>query len=84
MEIWIAQVMEYKTSQAVMILVAHKIEIDERNVSVEEGKEFAERNDMKYVECSSKSGEGVQQLIFMLVDQVKEKHLIALIFIDNE
>ena len=44
------------------LLVANKVDLEDRQVSAEEGKAFAETNGLKYFEISVKTGEGVQEV----------------------
>lgn len=54
--------------QAVKLLVANKSDLEShRQVTQEEGQQFARDNEMLFIEASSKSGEGVQQAFEELI-----------------
>lgn len=46
-----------------MVLVASKIDVTNRVVSTAEGQLFADRHGMLYAEISSKTGEGIAEMI---------------------
>ena len=55
-----------------LVLVANKTDLPDRVVSTEEGRAYAERHGMPYVESSAKTGEGIldvfEQLAKILID----------------
>ena len=42
-----------------IILVGNKIDLEQRSISYEEGKAFAEKNNLLFCECSSKNGKNI-------------------------
>ena len=61
-EKWINFIKENsKIDEKALILVGNKIDIDERQVTKEEGKEFAKKYNLEYFETSAKTGEGIEK-----------------------
>ena len=60
-----------------IVLVANKIDLNERVISKEEGNEFAEKNGLLYVETSSKDGINIntpfENLSSNIIQKIKEK-----------
>ena len=52
------------------IIIGNKIDLKEREVSYEKGEIFAKEQKYKYFETSAKSGEGVEESIRFLVEQI--------------
>ena len=68
-------------NEKVLILVGNKIDINEREVTKEEGMNFAKERNMKYYETSAKTGDGIKeafnnifQYIYELDEKIKENH----------
>ena len=56
-----------------MILVGNKSDIADRKVTVEEGKELANKYNMTFLETSAKTSENVKQSFFSLIKEIKTK-----------
>lgn len=69
----IAQAREEIGVSVVMTLVATKIDLANRAVTTTEGQLFADRHGMLYAETSSKSGEGVAEMLESTTRAVLEK-----------
>lgn len=54
----------------VKMLVGNKIDLAEREVTTEEGLDFARRNKMLYIESSAKTADGIQCCFEELVRKV--------------
>ncbi|VDN20523.1 unnamed protein product [Gongylonema pulchrum] len=68
---WMHEVDVYSTkSDAVKMLVGNKIDISNREVSREEGLEFAKKYRMLFIEASAKTREGVQCAFEELIEKV--------------
>ena len=50
-----------------------RIDLDDRDISTEDAKKFAQENNFKYFETSAKSGIGVDELFREIVNQILEK-----------
>jgi Ras-related protein Rab-6A len=60
---WIKQVEDVKISEAVFVLIGNKIDLEnERKVTYEEGKKFAEENNFIFQEVSAKTGKNFETL----------------------
>ena len=56
-----------------MILVGNKNDIADRKVTIEEGKELANKYNMTFLETSAKTSENVKQSFFSLIKEIKTK-----------
>ncbi|KAI6203697.1 Ras domain containing protein [Aphelenchoides besseyi] len=71
LEHWILEVETYCTkSDAMKILVGNKIDAPNREVTFEEGMQFARRHKMLFIEASAKTREGVQVAFEELIEKV--------------
>ena len=68
-------------NEKVLILVGNKIDINRREVTNEEGMNFAKERNMKYFETSAKTGIGIKEAfnqifqdIYELDEKIKENH----------
>ena len=75
-EFWIEE-LKYKVENENMLLylVGNKSDVsnEERKISKEKGKKFAEDNNMIFFETSAKTGEGVKELFVNVASQVYEQ-----------
>ena len=55
------------------ILVGNKIDRSEREVTIEEGKKFAESYNMMFIETSAKTGENITELFEILTRDILKK-----------
>ena len=56
---WFSDVLDIKSNEAVFVLVGNKIDLEnERKVSFDEGKKFAEEKNIIFGEVSAKTGDG--------------------------
>ncbi|KAK6102513.1 Ras-related protein Rab-18-B [Brugia pahangi] len=68
---WMNEVDTYSTkTDAVKMLIGNKIDISSREVTREEGLEFAKRHRMLFIEASAKTREGVQCAFEELIEKV--------------
>lgn len=71
LEHWLVEVDTYCTKQdAKKILVGNKIDSPHREVSYEEGMNFARKNKMLFIEASAKTSEGVNLAFEELIEKV--------------
>ena len=60
---WIQQVLDVKNSDVVFVLIGNKNDLEnERKVTFEEGKKFAEENNFIFQEVSAKNGNNFEKL----------------------
>ena len=58
----------------ILMLVGNKIDLDNRDVTNEEGVNYAKRKNMKYHETSAKTGFGIKQLFQNMYQEVYNKY----------
>ena len=66
---WLDDVRKNRGQDAIVMLVANKIDIEERRVSKEDGENKAKEFDMHYMETSAATGENVANL-FQVVGEI--------------
>ena len=60
---WLQEVLDVNNSEAVFVLIGNKIDLEnDRKVTFEEGKKFAEKNNFIFQEVSAKNGENFEKL----------------------
>ena len=71
LEEWLDELHKAINKKIPLILVANKTDLPDRVVEPSEGRDFADRHEMPYLESSAKTGEGIvdifQQLAEVLV-----------------
>ena len=68
---WLEELDLYSTTQhSVKLLVGNKIDVQQREVSVEEAETFARRQAMMYIETSAKTREGIRQAFEEVVQKI--------------
>ena len=72
---WINELTNVKIEDIIFVLVGNKIDLNnERNVSFEEGKKYAEDNNFIFEEVSAKTGENFPELFYnKLFEQINIK-----------
>jgi len=70
---WQEEVRKYSTNQdAILMLVANKVDLPDQQVTRAEGEEFAFANSMMFIETSAKTRQGVKQafeeVVFKVLD----------------
>lgn len=72
-EVWLKEFSMYSTrAAAVKMVVGNKVDIDDRQVSREEGLAFARQHSTLFVESSAKTATGVQQTFEELLRKILE------------
>ena len=74
---WLNDMRENAYSKMLILLIANKSDLNaERQVSTEEGQQFAERNNLYYFEASAKTGNNVESVFGdsanCIVDNIKQ------------
>ena len=68
---WIEQIKSNGPENPKIILVGNKCDlINERQVSIEEGENFAKKHNIKFFEASAKDGTNVNELFFYLANEI--------------
>ncbi len=71
---WIEDCKNQSPKTIFMVLVGNKCDLkDKRQVSEEEGKDLAEKNDMMFFETSAKDGINVEEIFVNSADQISKK-----------
>lgn len=71
LDTWLSELETFATRQdLVKMLVGNKIDKEGKEVSTEEGKRFAKRHSMLFIEASAKSKEGVKIAFEELVEKI--------------
>mmetsp|Transcript_165686 Transcript_165686/g.526811 ORF Transcript_165686/g.526811 Transcript_165686/m.526811 type:complete len:204 (-) Transcript_165686:121-732(-) len=70
---WLDEVRKYSTVQdAIVMLVANKVDLPDQQVSRQDGEEFAFANSMMFIETSAKTRQGIKQafeeVVFKILD----------------
>ena len=70
---WINEIKEEISEKVSTVLIANKIDNEpERKISREQGEKLAKDNDVTFFETSAKTGEGVNESVFYLVQKIIE------------
>ena len=85
---WIETVKENNENDGLqMILIGNKIDLEnERKISKEQGREFAEKNAMDFFEVSTKTGENVNEAMLFIIKKAlgKPNDFSGEIIMDNK
>ena len=70
---WIKYINDYvEVDKKVIILIGNKIDIENREISEEEGKKFAQSKNFKYFETSAKDNIGVEKAFNEIIKDIYE------------
>ena len=68
---WVSQVREEASNNVVIYLIGNKIDLlNERNVSIEEGKELAEKLGLPFNEASALDGTNINEIFNDIVERI--------------
>ncbi len=70
---WYNDINKVGISDAILVLVGNKIDLEQRDVSKEEGEKLAQELGMTYIEASAKTGENIEDLFRMIGLKIIEK-----------
>ena len=71
---WIEDCRNNSSEKIFMVLIGNKSDLaDKRQVSTEEGRELAEKYEMKFYETSAKTGENVNDIFYNAVNEIAKK-----------
>lgn len=63
---WLDELIKAVGKKIPLVLVANKTDLPDRVVEPQEGREFADKHDMPYLESSAKTGEGILDIFDLL------------------
>jgi small GTP-binding protein len=76
LDVWLEAIKDNSKKDPAIILVANKIDLEERKVTKEKGTKFAEKHGIMYAETSSKEGINIdspfEKLTNTLINKIKE------------
>ena len=75
MENWLKQIKTHAAENVVKILVANKIDCEDRKVTADEGKRLATEFGVDYFEVSAKENKGISEMFFAIGKEIKDKIL---------
>jgi Ras-related protein Rab-2A len=70
LEEWLDELFKAINKKIPLILVANKTDLPDRVVETSEGREFADRHEMPYLESSAKTGEGIVDIFQELAEKL--------------
>jgi len=70
---WIEEVRTERDKDVLIILVGNKHDLEERDVSKQEGKEKAEDFNARFIETSAKTGHNVEEMFNMIARELPEQ-----------
>lgn len=76
LQYWVKEIKNYNNDNSIFILFGNKNDLEEeRKISFEDGKEFADQNKMEFLEGSAKTGKNIKKLFDMLVRNIIKKEM---------
>ena len=73
---WISQIKQHAPEYTRVILIGNKCDLkDERVVSYEQGKEIADKNNVKFFETSAYNGENIEESFRALAEEILENNV---------
>ncbi|CAF0912483.1 unnamed protein product [Adineta steineri] len=70
---WVREVKAYSNNDVLCTLVGNKCDINEREVPTHVAEQFAEKNDMWYLETSAKNSDNVEKLFQTIAEELTMK-----------
>ena len=70
---WLDDMREHAFSRMIILLIGNKDDLNtEREVSTEEGQDFAKRNNLIFFETSAKSGHNIEQVFMRSATKIND------------
>ncbi len=83
-KMWLSEIDRHASPSVNKLLIGNKIDLgNKREVSYDEGKDFADSMGMPYLETSAKSGDNVEQVFVKLASEIKTRFVANKINMDN-
>ncbi|CUV04148.1 unnamed protein product [Cryptosporidium hominis] len=81
---WLNDVKRNATPNMTIILVGNKSDLDRREVTTEEGVEFAEQNGLLFIETSAKTSNNVEEAFLKVAEKIYKNILDGIYDLSNE
>ncbi|KAL5370446.1 putative Rab2 GTPase [Cryptosporidium parvum] len=81
---WLNDVKRNATPNMTIILVGNKSDLDRREVTTEEGVEFAEKNGLLFIETSAKTSNNVEEAFMKVAEKIYKNILDGIYDLSNE
>lgn len=75
MENWLKQIKTHAAENVVKVLVANKIDTEDRKVSMDEGRQLAVSFGVEYYEVSAKENMNISEMFMSIGKEIKDKIL---------
>lgn len=75
MENWLKQIKTHAAENVVKVLVANKIDAEDRKVSSDEGRQLAVSFGVEYYEVSAKENTNITEMFMSIGKEIKDKIL---------
>lgn len=72
---WLSEVERYAGSNVQKILIGNKSDRHDREITPELGRQFAQENDMPFLETSAKNSDNIDELFLKLATTLRESHV---------
>ena len=69
---WNRSIDDYAGENIVRILIGNKCDMEDRCIDYSEGKEMAEKYDIKFFETSAKENQGIEEAFFAIAKEIKD------------
>jgi Ras-related protein Rab-2A len=80
---WLNDIKKYANQDIPIILVGNKIDLDNREVSIDEGQKLADDNNLLFIETSGKENINIDKLFINLSSAIYNKIIAGSIIPDN-
>lgn len=70
---WLKEVMNNTSNNIGILLIGNKVDKDKREVSYAEAKEFSDKYNIEYIECSAKTDLNINQAFLLLTNIILRK-----------
>jgi len=81
---WLNEAREYSNPNMVIMLIGNKCDLDRREVSYEEGANFAQKNGLVFLETSAKTAQNVEEAFVRTAKTISENIQTGVFDLSNE
>eukprot|EP01126_Amoeba_proteus_P019556 TRINITY_DN2011_c0_g1_i4.p1 TRINITY_DN2011_c0_g1~~TRINITY_DN2011_c0_g1_i4.p1 ORF type:complete len:170 (-),score=26.02 TRINITY_DN2011_c0_g1_i4:162-671(-) len=74
-ETWLDELMQHADPGIIVMLVGNKTDVHSRDVTTEEGMEFAQKNRLQFIETSAKDNSNVSEAFERLIREICKQHI---------